>query len=76
MNNATNEINHRYFDSEISFAVDREDCEFYDDCMVHIVRGGFDYVFYNGENPGSRLLERDVPRMRDVVDKHLKAVAR
>lgn len=47
------------------------DCEFEDDCFLHIVRKGFRICFYNGQEEG-RLTEKMLPRYTKLVEKFLK----
>lgn len=67
-------FNHPDYDEDCSFQTDMDNSEFFDDCMVHVVRNGWDYVFFTGEyGKGIKpLTENDVPRLSRVVDEFLQ----
>ena len=47
--------------------------EYEDDCFLHILRGKYGFVFYNGEDKG-RLKESDIPHYAKMVDKIWKKI--
>lgn len=74
-NNQHETFNHPQYDEDCSHETETPNSEFYDDCMVHVIRNGWDYVFYTGTNMGGtrvqELTENDVPRLTRVVDTFL-----
>lgn len=57
-----------FFDVAYNDGLGSNPKDFEDDNFIHICRGRYRFVFYNGQEKG-RLTEKDVPRFAKLVDK-------
>ena len=61
----------KFFECAYNDGMDTDPKQFEDDCFIHVARGKYRFVFYNGQEEG-RFTESSVNRFAKLVDSVLK----